>query len=417
MSRYFRWTAGAVFFLALALAWLVASTRTEEEKPRPEASSPPASKNPIVLLARRLQEPVKFSGFDDPKTTLAEALSQLTKVSGGISFEINEDAFKNEAINEVAKTEIAQSPIPEMNASMDRVLRKVLARVSVPSKAAYVVRKGYIEITTEQARLAEFWPNGNENAKPADPNGVDPGADAPKPRPLPLVIAEFDKRPLSEALKELADLANYSVILDVRAADKAHLPVSATLINVPLDTAVRMLADMAELKPVLLNNAIYVTTEARAERFQPGQPFPSIAPMPAGMAFLPGNGGGLMGMLGGFGGLGQTTGFQQPVRIQLRHRPLAEALKELVDGRPVRVILDSERLGDKAAATVTADLDRVSLQNAIRILADMVELAPVFLDNVAYVTTKEKAQRLQKELPGWFPDTAKAAAPKDEAKK
>jgi len=41
--------------------------------------------------------------------------------------------------------------------------------------------------------------------------------------------------------------------------------VTATLNNVPIDTAVLILSDMADLRPVALDNVLYVTTSENAE--------------------------------------------------------------------------------------------------------------------------------------------------------
>ena len=166
-----------------------------------------------------------------------------------------------------------------------------------------MVRKDHIEITTGAARLAEFWPNGNENARANPEQQGDQPANPPKV--LPLVVMEFDNVPLSDALRELASATDYTIVLDARAGDKSKLPVTASLINVPLDTAVRMLADMAELKPVLLNSAIYVTTEKRADRFQPGAPFPA-GPGAAQGAVQ-------------FGGLGRRRAWRRGFRRDSRH--------------------------------------------------------------------------------------------------
>ena len=56
--------------------------------------------------------------------------------------------------------------------------------------------------------------------------------------------------------------------MDVRQADKAKAAVSAALKNVPVDTAVRVLADMAELKPVRMGNLLYVTSRDNAKRLE-----------------------------------------------------------------------------------------------------------------------------------------------------
>jgi hypothetical protein len=79
-----------------------------------------------------------------------------------------------------------------------------------------------------------------------------------------LVCAEFDKRPLDEALKELADATDSTLVLDGRAAEQAKV-VTATLINVPLDTAVDLLANMTGLKVVSRDRMLYVTTKDNAD--------------------------------------------------------------------------------------------------------------------------------------------------------
>src|SRR5262249_21271168 len=66
------------------------------------------------------------------------------------------------------------------------------------------------------------------------------------------------------ALKELADAADFTVVLDAGVGDKARTPVSVRLTNVPLDTGVRLLANTAGLQSFLVDNALYVTTKENA---------------------------------------------------------------------------------------------------------------------------------------------------------
>src|SRR5262249_19853679 len=133
------------------------------------------------------------------------------------------------------------------DARLDRVLRKVLGRVSVPSGTTYLVRRAVIEITTGQFVRVEVWP-----------------ADDPGPF-LPPVSVALDNVPLGEARRILADRADYNVVLDPNAGEKAKAPVTATLYNVPLDTAVRLAANMADLRVVEVWNVLYITTKERAE--------------------------------------------------------------------------------------------------------------------------------------------------------
>jgi hypothetical protein len=248
------------------------------------APVPPAPPSMAARLAKR----VDFPGVDDPKATFGEVLDSLAK-HFDVAFDINERAFNAENLRDVAKTEIIQpNPIPPMKVELRTVLRKVLSRVPIPSGATFTIHDDSIEITTGAFQAAEIW---GEFKGPH----------------LPLVWASIEKIPLDEALRELAEQARFNVLIDTRAAEKAHTQVSGRMRNTPLDTAVRLLADMADLRAVHLDNVLYVTTkenaaalEARLEK-ERGQsqtpdddsaprhrkgsgPNPTATPMPAAAA-------------------------------------------------------------------------------------------------------------------------------------
>lgn len=211
-----------------------------------------------VRVRQALGQTVHYFGLDDPKATLTDALDQIAKHPDikalKVKFDINEKAFQEEDVPEVQKTELANpNPIPPKDASLDAVLRKLLSRVPAKSGATYVVRHdGIIEITTGEAVRREFYRRSVE------------GLDKPLP---PLVIAVFEEKPLAEALRTLARQAHGNVVLDLRSVkDAAKAPVTAELINVPLDDAVRLLADLAGLHSVSVGRVLYVTTAENARR-------------------------------------------------------------------------------------------------------------------------------------------------------
>jgi hypothetical protein len=78
------------------------------------------------------------------------------------------------------------------------------------------------------------------------------------------VDVSFTKRPLAEALSELSDISGLSVVLDPRGQADGTLTVTADFRNVPVQDAVRVLADMAGMKSVVLDNLIYVTSVKNA---------------------------------------------------------------------------------------------------------------------------------------------------------
>jgi hypothetical protein len=222
-----------------------------------DTGAPPAAKTE-PSVADRLAQRIDFSGIDDPSTSLSDALKLLTKESG-LAFDVDEAAFRKDSVADVLATPLKQ-PIPKMkNVAVERVLHKLLDRVTSDSGAAFLVRREAVEITTRAARDAEVWPR--------DPNNADGEGMSRQPH-LPLVSATFNQKPLGEALKELARQSGMNVLVDVRAAEKAKTPVTARFQNAPLDTAVGVLADMADLKPFPLDNALYVTNRENADRLE-----------------------------------------------------------------------------------------------------------------------------------------------------
>ena len=68
-------------------------------------------------------------------------------------------------------------------------------------------------------------------------------------------------------MKLVADATGFTIILDKnRAGEHAKSPVTAQFRGVSLKEAVRVLADLAELKSVVLGNVMYVTTPDHADK-------------------------------------------------------------------------------------------------------------------------------------------------------
>jgi hypothetical protein len=222
--------------------------------------APPAAKPPAAEPAARrdeelhfsLHKTVTFGGVEDPKVTLKEVLDHLAE-RYKLTFDVNHKAFDAEKVHDVLKTPVAEGyPLPPMKATAAAVLKKVLARLPVDSGAVYLIRKEAIEITTTKAVRAEL--------------GV------AKDRPLfPLVWEVFRGTSLQKALNQLADASGYSVALDGRCAEKGKTAVSVRLANVPVDTAARLLADMAGLAVVRLDNVLYLTSVENAKRLKAEQ--------------------------------------------------------------------------------------------------------------------------------------------------
>jgi hypothetical protein len=111
--------------------------------------------------------------------------------------------------------------------------------------------------------------------------------------------------PLGDVLHRLARQTGANIVTNARQAKAAQAAVTAELADVPLEAAVRVLADQADLELARIGNILYVTGAGRAEKLQKQAARPRGAP--AGWRVYPDG-------LGGFhlappAGLGGAIGF------------------------------------------------------------------------------------------------------------
>jgi hypothetical protein len=207
-----------------------------------------------IELSRNLKRTVNFSGFEkDERLTLRDCLEMIQEVYG-LPILVNEAAFKAEDVAEVLNANpVTNAALPKMGGTrLETVLQQLLARVPSASGATFVVRDRHVEITTVRALKKEILGDTN--------------------RPLlPLLHRHFVKRLVHEALEDIADGTGFSVMIDPRAVKRAKTTFSGRFHNTPLDTAVRLLVDMAGLKAVQIDNLFYVTTPENARALQDEQ--------------------------------------------------------------------------------------------------------------------------------------------------
>jgi hypothetical protein len=225
-----------------ALLAFVAFASTRMDAPAIEAPMEPKRDHGKMLTKR-----INYDGTDDPKVKLIEILEEF-ETQYNLTIAIDERAFEEAGIKDLKNFPVTADgkAIPKMkDTRFDRVLKQVFSRIGAV-EVAFVPHEDAIEITTRPALLARIYGNNPR-------------------RSLPLVYAEFEKQPLEDALKELADQSDFNVLVDPRPAEKIRTSVTAKLKNVPLDSAVQLLADMADLKAVLQDNVLYVTTKENAK--------------------------------------------------------------------------------------------------------------------------------------------------------
>lgn len=119
------------------------------------------------------------------------------------------------------------------------------------------------------------------------------------------VSMDYEEVPLAKAMKDISNRYGVSIVIDPKAikSKAAESKVSLQVDDVPVEAAVRLLCEMADLKPARMGNVILITTEARADKLKDSNslvPAPTNPAMPGGIFPFPG---GVPGFGGGVGGV------------------------------------------------------------------------------------------------------------------
>ena len=93
---------------------------------------------------------------------------------------------------------------------------------------------------------------------------------------------------------------------------------------------------------------------------------------------------------------GHQRQMQQRVNVDVRDVSITEALRRLSDETGVNIVIDP-RQGDKARTKITLQLDDVSTETAVRLLAEVADLSWAPMGSVIFVTTEQRAEKLRKE--------------------
>jgi hypothetical protein len=253
---------------AVAVAWAPspgASPQPQgaapEGKEARKPDGPPKAPAPLssAQILKQLAGPIDIPDVLAAPTNLAEAFQYLQKVRGWPPVAFDRSAFlaENPDAADVRDTQVQLPPLKAVPRA--RVLRMLLDAIPT-GNATYLVRGGHVLITTRQ--------------------GAGPGRQ--------VIHAASVKKPLEEALQDLAEETGVSVLLDARAATQGRTAVTANFRNeTTLLNAVRLLADMAGLKVVVADNAVYVTLSSNRARFPETELFRKNLPAEAGAQVAP----------------------------------------------------------------------------------------------------------------------------------
>jgi|GEM_PF-4149294 len=247
---------GLLFLAGPVLGQESRQVALEKDKPAIPAIQEPAVKPMRTSAARELRQLVAqptdaLRGGIDPGTPLRDALDTIARlISKGpnaVPIHIDYVFFKgyfNDEPDIVDQKKVGLPSLPKgQSVTLDASLRQLLR----PIAATYLIQGNRIVIVPDKLQFHDR-----------------SCADALR------VSLQADKLPLNDALEQLSENSGISIVVDPAVGEKATMPLNAVLVNVPVTTAVRVLANMADLKPVVMDNVLYVTTKDKAKELIEG---------------------------------------------------------------------------------------------------------------------------------------------------
>jgi hypothetical protein len=249
---------GTRWLPALCAAWTLMAMTVGAAPVTPESDSPKAD-NPVEKARKALDQTRDLDIVDRPLPEAITLLREQTK----INFVLDTNtimAFLGDP-NSFAVT------VKQKNVKVRTALRTMLS----PYHLSYVIVGDSVIVSTEEMALQR--------------------------QLRQRVSVDLDAVPLGDALKKLARETATNLLIDGKVKKDADTAVSVQLDDVPLETAIRLLSEMAGLKPVRLGNVLYVTSKANAAEIRndpdliTGQPGGAVQPqpnVPPNFAFPPG---------------------------------------------------------------------------------------------------------------------------------
>jgi hypothetical protein len=212
------------------------------------ADDPPGKKpDPTAALLTKLRQPWQIKG---PAEVRLEELAELIEDKHGIPVVINEASLNGPGMAAACGADGPPVKLPRAKGlSVEATLRYCLNQIP----ATFLVRKTYIEIVSISFAVRE--------TKNAVPENESDGSGAMR---APLVCGIYKEKPLNEAVADLAEEYDLTVVVSPQAGDNKAAFVTARLLNVPADDALELLAAQADLRVVRQGNAYLITSADQA---------------------------------------------------------------------------------------------------------------------------------------------------------
>ena len=257
-----------------------------DEKPQPKGelrAERVAVKNADEVMTA-LQSTAQF-----PETMQFEQLTELINEQLGLIVRIDTAAFVRRSFQEgwvkkLLAKELRLKSVQKLPVA--DVLREVLAQLTREDEGEWIYRLSYRIKGNQILIVPEYLPVSTP--------GFTRGADEPphfflKPADImeniygEPVTVRYKSRPLPEVIEDLQDRTGANIVLKPQGNNPAEVLVTANFNDTRLLTVLKIVGDMCDLKPVVIDNVYYLTDEASAAKLQKqvdrdlfGEPAPAV---------------------------------------------------------------------------------------------------------------------------------------------
>jgi hypothetical protein len=212
-----------------ALAWSLSAALASAAPAAPPPGDKDKAATPAEAARKALNAPVTIKIDHQPLNAAVDMLREKTKVN----FVLDSMTIQN-----TFGWTVDQPPTPVDVDLKDVKLKSALRTILSPYTLSYAVIGDTVVVTTEDVAIAR--------------------------QMRQRVNVEFDKVEFGQALKQLGRDTGANLLIDGRVEKEAKNAVSLDLEDVPLETAVRLLSEMAGLKPVRIGNVLFITDKKNA---------------------------------------------------------------------------------------------------------------------------------------------------------
>lgn len=221
------------FLFGLLLGWSLTHATVFGQSPTKSSEGKATSTQDKLRQGLERAITVDYSG-----ASLVEVLNHIRDRSG-INITLDEQALLNIGIGPDGNDGFArQFQVKARDQKASVVLRNFLANY----RLCYVVFEDSLLVTTEEmAVLRQLRQRVNVN---------------------------LEEVPARTAIRDLARSRGINVVIDPKVLKQAETPVTLQLDNTGIETAMRLMAELASLKAVRMGNVMFVTSEEKAKRIR-----------------------------------------------------------------------------------------------------------------------------------------------------